>query len=108
MRRYTLIGLSVLSVKYPQTDFFLLQPPRTSNLLFGPSMGFEASRKALRYGYESTKQWLTEQGASLVRRPALIRDTKTRHRAGPDRSGRKDLPRDEHEAASATAPVASS
>ena len=61
------LGLSVLSVKYPQTSFFLLQPPRTSNLLFGPSMGFEASRKALRYGYESTTEWLAEQGAPLVR-----------------------------------------
>ena len=65
------LGLSVLSVKYPQTSFFLLQPPRTSNLLFGPSMGFEASRKALRFGYESTKQWLVEQGAALVRRLTL-------------------------------------
>ena len=65
------LGLSVLSVKYPQTSFFLLQPPRTSSLLFGPSMGFEASRKALRFGYESTKEWLAEQGAALVRRLAL-------------------------------------
>jgi predicted acylesterase/phospholipase RssA len=65
------LGLSVLSVKYPQTSFFLLQPPRTSSLLFGPSMGFEASRKALRYGYESTKEWLGEQGAQLVRRLAI-------------------------------------
>jgi predicted acylesterase/phospholipase RssA len=65
------LGLSVLSVKYPRTSFFLLQPPRTSSLLFGPSMGFEASRKALRYGYESTRQWLTEQGAPLVRRLTL-------------------------------------
>jgi hypothetical protein len=62
------LGLSVLSVKYPQTSFFLLQPPRTSNLLFGPSMGFEASRKALRYGYESTNEWLGAQGAPLLRR----------------------------------------
>jgi hypothetical protein len=34
-------------------------------------MGFEASRKALRYGYESTTQWLAEQGAPLVRRLSL-------------------------------------
>jgi hypothetical protein len=61
----------VLSVKYPQTSFFLLQPPRTSSLLFGPSMGFEASRKALRFGYESTKSWLAEQGAGLLRRLTL-------------------------------------
>jgi len=36
--------------------------------LFGPSMGFEASRAALRYGYESTKEWLTDQGLPLLRR----------------------------------------
>jgi hypothetical protein len=30
-------------------------------------MGFEASRAALRFGYASTKLWLEEQGASLVR-----------------------------------------
>ena len=65
------LGLSVLSVKYPRTSFFLLQPPRTSTLLFGPSMGFEASRKALRFGYESTMEWLDEQGAPLLRRLAI-------------------------------------
>jgi predicted acylesterase/phospholipase RssA len=65
------LGLALLAAKYPRTSFYLLQPPRTSNLLFGPSMGFEASRKALRFGYESTKTWLAEQGAALVRRLTL-------------------------------------
>ncbi len=62
------LGRSVLGVKYPRTEFFLIQPPRTCTLLFGPSMGFEASRKALRFGYESTNAWLDAQGAGLVRR----------------------------------------
>jgi NTE family protein len=62
------LGLSVLSVRFPRTEFLLLQPPRTCALLFGPSMGFEASRLALRYGYTSTKEWLETQGAPLVRR----------------------------------------
>lgn len=62
------LGLTVLSVKFPRTEFHLLQPPRTCSLMFGPSMGFEASRLALRYGYTSTKEWLDGQGASLVRR----------------------------------------
>jgi hypothetical protein len=31
-------------------------------------MGFEASRAALRFGYESTKEWLTDQGLPLLRR----------------------------------------
>ena len=35
-----------------------------------PSMGFEARRAALRYGYASTQEWLDGQGAALVRRLA--------------------------------------
>ena len=62
------LGLAVLGVKYPRTEFFLIQPPRTCTLLFGPSMGFESSRKALRYGYESTNAWLDAQGGALLRR----------------------------------------
>lgn len=62
------LGLAALAVKYPRTDFFLLEPPRTTRLLFGPSMGFAASRAALRYGYSSTREWMAEQGAALVRR----------------------------------------
>src|SRR5882672_1827274 len=62
------LGLATLAVKFPRTAFYLLQPPRTNNLLFGPSMGFEASRAALRYGYTSTKEWLEAQGAPLLRR----------------------------------------
>src|SRR2546422_265415 len=62
------LGLATLAVKFPRTAFFLLQPPRTNSLLFGPSMGFETSRAALRYGYTSTKEWLDHQGAPLVRR----------------------------------------
>lgn len=63
------LGLGTLAVKYPRTAFFLLQPPRTNTLLFGPSMGFEASRAALRFGYLSTLEWLDKQdGAGLIRR----------------------------------------
>jgi len=54
-------------VKYPRTTFHLLQPPQDSELLFGPSMGFEASQAALRFGYTSTHAWLAQQGATLVR-----------------------------------------
>ena len=61
------LGLAGLAVKFPRTAFYLLQPPRNTTLLFGPSMGFEASRAALRFGYESTKAWLGEQGAPLIR-----------------------------------------
>lgn len=61
------LGMDVLAVRYPRTQFYLLEPPRDCELLFGPSMGFEASRKALRFGYESTCAWLAGPGAPLVR-----------------------------------------
>jgi NTE family protein len=64
------LGMNVLSVRYPRSEFFLLEPPRDCELLFGPSMGFEASRKALRFGYESARVWLEGPGAGLVRRLA--------------------------------------
>ena len=65
------LGLATLAVKFPRASFYLLQPPRTNGLLFGPSMGFDASRAALRYGYTSTKAWLDAQGAPLVRQLSL-------------------------------------
>ena len=61
------LGLAVLAMKFPRTQFFLLQPPRTTSFMFGPSMGFEASRAALRYGYTSTLEWLDSYGAPLLR-----------------------------------------
>src|SRR5712691_10520187 len=65
------LGLSTLRVKYPRTEFFLIQPSLAEAPLFGPSMGFEASRAALRFGYESTREWLDEHGARLLRRLLL-------------------------------------
>jgi NTE family protein len=64
------LGLASLAAKFPRTQFYLLQPPRDTAQLFGPSMGFEESRAALRYGYTSTQAWLNEQGAPLLRRLA--------------------------------------
>jgi predicted acylesterase/phospholipase RssA len=62
------LGLATLSVKYPGTAFFLLEPPRTGSPLFGPTMGFEASRAALRFGYASTREWLEREGVPLLRK----------------------------------------
>jgi len=62
------LGLASLSVKHPRTSFFLLEPERVRTPLFGPSMGFEAARAALRYGYTSTLAWLESQGQGLLRR----------------------------------------
>jgi predicted acylesterase/phospholipase RssA len=61
------LGMASMAVKYPRTNFHLLQPSQDTNLLFGPSMGFAASRAALRFGYTSTRVWLEEQGAPLLR-----------------------------------------
>jgi hypothetical protein len=46
----------------------IIEPPRDCELLFGPCMGFQAARKALRFGYESTHEWLDGPGAALLRR----------------------------------------
>lgn len=62
------LGLATVQMKYPRTEFFLIQPPQANAPMFGPSMGFDASRAALRFGYESTKAWLADQGAPLLRR----------------------------------------
>jgi predicted acylesterase/phospholipase RssA len=62
------LGLRELRQKHPRVDFFLIQPEAGESPLFGPSMGFDASRAALRFGYSSTKEWLRTAGASLTRR----------------------------------------
>jgi predicted acylesterase/phospholipase RssA len=76
------LGLATLRTRFPATRFFLLQPASTGGHLFGPSMGFEASRAALRYGYTSTHEWLTEHGDALVRClssvPAVLRSAPVR------------------------------
>jgi NTE family protein len=66
------LGMSTLAVKYPRTAFHLLQPAADTAQLFGPSMSFEASQAALRFGYTSTRAWLAEQGAPLVRSLAPV------------------------------------
>jgi predicted acylesterase/phospholipase RssA len=69
------LGLTALAARFPGTRFFVLQPPRSAAALFGPSMGFEASRAALRFGYASMREWLTVQGAPFLARllPAPVR-----------------------------------
>ena len=60
------LDLAILSMRFPKTSFFLLEPPRSCTLLFGPTMSFEASRTALRCGYTSTREWLAGQGQPLL------------------------------------------
>ncbi len=66
------LGLASLALTHPHVDFYLIQPPRTDTPLFGPCMGFEASRAALRFGYASTREWLDTHGHLLLRRLVAI------------------------------------
>ena len=61
------LGLSELTLRHPGLEIHLVQPPAGSTPLFGPSMGFEASRLALRYGRESVGEWLAREGNGLRR-----------------------------------------
>ncbi|MBI2527553.1 MAG: patatin-like phospholipase family protein [Candidatus Rokubacteria bacterium] len=66
------LGLRELALRRPDVEIHLLQPPPGDSPLFGPSMGFEASRLALQFGYSSTKQWLAGPGAGFGRRLASV------------------------------------
>lgn len=64
-------NLAEMAERHPHAAFFLIQPPPKGTPLFGPSMGFDASRAALQYGYTSTKEWLAAHGGDFMRRFAL-------------------------------------
>jgi NTE family protein len=61
------LGLAELRLRRPEVELHLIQPESRSSPLSGPSMGFEASRAALRFGYTSVKDWLGTHDASAVR-----------------------------------------
>lgn len=65
------LGLRELQAKHPKVEIFLLQPEAKDTPLFGPSMSFDASRAALRFGYTSTREWLAERGEAFMRRFSL-------------------------------------
>ena len=60
-------GIRELRLRSPGVLWHLIQPPADSTPLFGPSMGFEASRRALQFGYTATQEWLAERGDDLRR-----------------------------------------
>lgn len=62
------LALRELKLRRPEVEFHLIQPEPRPSPLVGPSMGFEASRAALRFGYVSVKQWLEGEGTALRRR----------------------------------------
>jgi predicted acylesterase/phospholipase RssA len=49
------LSLRELRLRRPEVEIFLVQPAPEPSPLVGPSMGFEASRDALRFGYESVR-----------------------------------------------------
>jgi predicted acylesterase/phospholipase RssA len=71
------VGLRELQAKHPKVEIFLLQPEFKESPLFSPSMGFAASREALRFGYASTRQWLAERGKAFIERFELARTPST-------------------------------
>ena len=60
------LGLRELKLRHPEVEIHLVQPESTGSPLRGPSMGFEASRAALRYGYSSVTDWLSRDGAAFA------------------------------------------
>jgi NTE family protein len=65
------LGLATVSARFPRTSFVLLEPPSSRTPLVGPSMGFQAARAALHFGYTSTKEWLDTHGQPLLHRLLL-------------------------------------
>jgi NTE family protein len=61
------LGLTELRLRRPEVEFHLIQPDPTPSPLVGPSMGFEASRAGLRFGYSSVKTWLATEDAARMR-----------------------------------------
>ena len=62
------LGLRELKLRRPDVEFYLVQPESKRSPLVGPSMGFEASRAALRYGHASVTAWLAADGSAFAAR----------------------------------------
>jgi predicted acylesterase/phospholipase RssA len=62
------VGLRELQLRHPEVEVLVIQPEPKPSPLVGPSMGFQASRAALRYGYGTIKEWLAgPEGAAAAR-----------------------------------------
>jgi len=59
-------GLRELRLTRPDVELYLVEPESKPSPLVGPSMGFEASRAALRFGHASVTEWLTRDGAAFA------------------------------------------
>src|SRR5262249_8137752 len=67
------LGLAELRLRFPELEFHLIQPDPVPSPLRGPSMGFEASRAALRFGYTSVREWLAGEDSATLRGRFSIR-----------------------------------
>ena len=67
------LGLQELRLRHPELEVHLIQPDPVPSPLRGSSMGFEASRAALRFGYTSVKDYLRGEAAAPLRRRFGIR-----------------------------------
>jgi predicted acylesterase/phospholipase RssA len=67
------LGLKELQLRHPEIEVHVIQPDPVPSPLRGSSMGFEASRAALRFGYTSVKDYLGGEAAAPLRRRFGIR-----------------------------------
>ncbi|HUP35781.1 MAG TPA: patatin-like phospholipase family protein [Candidatus Limnocylindria bacterium] len=65
------LGLREIKLLHPEVEILVIQPEPKPSPLVGPSMGFEASRAALRYGYRTVKDWLAGPGTVVASRFSL-------------------------------------
>ncbi len=61
------LALGELRLRHPRVDFHLIQPDPVGSPMNVPSMGFEASRAALRFGRTSVREWLKSREAAPLR-----------------------------------------
>jgi predicted acylesterase/phospholipase RssA len=61
-------SLRELKLMHHGLEVLVIQPEPKPSPLVGPSMGFEASRAALRYGYSTVKEWVVGPGAAAAAR----------------------------------------
>jgi NTE family protein len=67
------LGLREIKLRHPEVEILVIQPEPKPSPLVGPSMGFEASHAALRYGYETVKEWLAGPEGTAAARFTLSR-----------------------------------
>ena len=67
------LGLAELRLRHPEVEIHVIQPDPEPSPLLGSSMGFEASRAALRFGYTTVKEYLAGEDAAPMRRRFGIR-----------------------------------